>query len=130
MSPYSAQQNTSPIVPVAPSRRRRPSPEGAQRRGPTLLNAFIEKDYVRFQEEVKKVVQSHWSEKALPKTRRTAAEPVLSETEASTDVNIMQKPSHFRWPYVEAAFAKLAVMDGAAMIVDDFWFPLAFIEKF
>ena len=44
-------------------------------------------------------------------------------------LDITKKHAHFTWAYVEAAFAKLAILDGATITHDDLWFPLDFVKS-
>jgi hypothetical protein len=97
-----------------------------------LLKAFIERDYALLQEEFDKAVKIYSSDKNPTRSARvSASQPVVvQETDDLIIIDTMQIHPHFRWPYVQAAFAKLSMLDGASILTDDFWFPLAFVKSF
>jgi hypothetical protein len=95
-----------------------------------LLKAFIERDYASLQKEIDKAVKIYSSDTNLTRTVRVSGSKpvVVQETDDLIIIDTMQIHPHFRWPYVQAAFAKLSMLDGASILTDDFWFPLAFVK--
>jgi len=90
-----------------------------------LLRAFVDRNYSALEKEVVKGAKKHWTDRFMGKP----SIPVLIKDEPDDIVlNIANKYSSFLWPYVEAAFAKLAILDGAVIKYDDLWFPLKFIS--
>ena len=89
----------------------------------TLLRAFVDRDYKTVNKEVAKGAKKHWTDQYL--------KGIVEKDEPDhLVIKIRDKNVHFTWPYVEAAIAKLAIMDGATITHDDIWFPLDFVKAF
>jgi len=94
-----------------------------------LTLAFVERDNKRLARTVAQDAEKHWSDRYLNLDNRRRTQPVIVKQDAdSIVVNLRNKDSYFWWPYVEAAFAKLAVLDGVEINYDSFWMPLAFVK--
>jgi hypothetical protein len=88
-----------------------------------LLRAFVDRDYKAVNKEVAKGAKKHWTDQYL--------KGIVEKDEPDhLVINIRGKNVLFTWPYVEAAIAKLAIMDGATITHDDIWFPLDFVKAF
>lgn len=85
-----------------------------------LIRAFVDQDYDTLAKEVALGARRHWSDNYI----RPA---IIQENAEQITIKIGKKDCYFVWPYVEAVFAKLAMMDGATITYDDFWFPLDFV---
>ena len=91
-----------------------------------LLKAFVERDYGQLALEVERGAKQHWSDSYLKGARGYTA--IVKETDDLIVLDPMKKGGNFLWAYVEAVFAKMAMMDGATITYDDLWFPLRLIR--
>jgi hypothetical protein len=95
-----------------------------------LVRAFVRRDYRAVAKAVKEGAEKHWSDEYIGGGgRRWMIGPVIVEQKRGhMTLDLRRKDSYFLWPYVEAVFAKLALMDGASITYDDFWLPLDFVK--
>lgn len=91
-----------------------------------LLTAFVNRDYVKLDQAVTGGAKKHWTDSYLG--RGTPKPVILEDSPRRLVIDVWQKDAHYKWPYPEAVFAKLAIMEGAAITHDDFWFPLALVR--
>ncbi|HEY2585971.1 MAG TPA: hypothetical protein VGI81_09440 [Tepidisphaeraceae bacterium] len=90
-----------------------------------LLRAFVDRDYAGLQKEAIKGAKKHWTDRYMGKKSL----PVLIKDEPDHIIlNTGNKDVYSPWPYVEAVFAKLAILDGAKITYDEFWFPLKLVS--
>lgn len=87
-----------------------------------LVECFVRRDGKGFSKAVKIACEKHWeyAEQGHAVTR--------SGEFTHINLHFRRKNPHFLWPWVEAAFTKLALLDGTTMSYDSFWFPLAFVR--
>jgi hypothetical protein len=96
-----------------------------------LLRSFIDRNFKGVAKAVKTGAEKHWSDLYLGRRHRRSwriVPVVVKEDRKSMLLDLRSKDSYFWWPYVEAVFAKLALLDGAVLSYDSFWLPLAFLQ--
>jgi hypothetical protein len=95
-----------------------------------LLDAFSRRDYRLLAKSVKKGAEKHWTDRYLGVGHRRwgTRSVVVEERPDYILLDLWKKDPHFWWPYVEAAFAKLAILDGAEFSFDSFWLPLGLVQ--
>ena len=91
-----------------------------------LLTAFVNRDYVKLDQAVTAGAKKHWTDSYLG--RGTPKPVILEDSPRRLVIDVWQKDANYKWPYPEAVFAKLAIMEGAIITHDDFWFPLALVR--
>ncbi len=98
----------------------------------SLVRAFVNRDYKVLNRLVTAGSMRHWSERFLRVHMRTPQSPesvITGESETEVVINLIHKDPFAFWAYPEAAFAKLATMDGATITHDDFWLPQELINS-
>jgi hypothetical protein len=93
----------------------------------SLSCALVERDFPSLVKEVIRGVKKHWSESYLGKKGSSRAVVILDDPQRIV-LDIRRKNSYYLWPYVEASFAKHAIIDGADFAFDDFWLPLGLVH--
>lgn len=90
-----------------------------------LLRAFVDRDYAALEREAIKGAKKHWTDRYMGRPSRSV---LVKDEPDHIILDIANKDVYAPWPYVEAVFAKLAVLDGATISYDDFWFPLKLVS--
>ena len=91
-----------------------------------LLKSFVARDYKALAKAVEGGAEKYWGKQFLP--RGKAAGIVIKEEPGKMTLDLRFKDKEFYWPRIEAVFAKLALLDGAQITYDSFWFPLEFVK--
>ena len=86
-----------------------------------LVETFVNREYKAFHTVLKRSCEKYWryAEKCGALT---------VEEDGTRTVNARRLHTHFYWPWVEGAFAKLAYLDGAEIKYDSPWLPLEFVK--
>jgi hypothetical protein len=95
-----------------------------------VVRHFVNRDYHGLAKAVADGAARHWSDAYLGRNSRDprVRPVVVKEERGRLILNLANKSGRFFWPYPEAVFAKLAMMDGATISYDDFWFPLTLVK--
>ena len=83
------------------------------------MRMLVQGDFQKLKTKVVSDANKHWDY-----AEREHA--ILKRTNKVLKLDLRKKHRYFLWPYVDMAFAKLAVISGAQVEEDSFWLPAEF----
>lgn len=95
---------------------------------PQLVHAVISGSDSELNRAIGSAVKKYWSDASVGRTSyRGRPSQLLYEDDSRLGLDLNQRSLHWIWPYMEAMFARLAMLDGRKISYDDFWFPLPLV---
>lgn len=93
-----------------------------------LVKAIVEGSGADVNRAIASAVKKYWSDSSVGRTSyRGRPTQLLYEDDSRLGFDLNQRSLHWMWPYMEATFARLAMLNGRKISYDDFWFPLPLV---
>lgn len=95
---------------------------------PGLVKAVVSGSEAEVNRAIASSVKTYWSDPWVAGTiNRGRQTQLLYKDDSRLGLDLTQRSLHWMWPYMEATFARLAMLNGRKISYDDFWFPLALV---